>query len=95
MTFTLSNSSSESDGPLDLSSSASSSSLRPSLPPRNPRRTDSTGARTPTSRKPTRNPWTLFMRLPTPANETELRDFFGEAKGGVRVPPPPAVSAPG
>ncbi|KAI0269422.1 hypothetical protein BC834DRAFT_820350 [Gloeopeniophorella convolvens] len=46
-------------------------------------RTDSTGARTPTSRKPTRNPWTLFMRLPTPANETELRDFFGEAKGGI------------
>ncbi|KAI0057721.1 hypothetical protein BV25DRAFT_1994756 [Artomyces pyxidatus] len=46
-------------------------------------RTDSTGARTPTSRKPPRNPWTLFVRLPNPANETELRDFFGDAKAGI------------
>ncbi|TFY79176.1 hypothetical protein EWM64_g4836 [Hericium alpestre] len=46
-------------------------------------RTDSTGARTPTSRKPPRNPWTLFARLPVPANENELREFFGEAKAGI------------
>lgn len=48
-------------------------------------RTDSTGTRTPTSRKPRRHPWTLFVRLPAPTSETELRDFFGEAKGGVRI----------
>jgi len=47
--------------------------------------TDSTGARTPTTRKQSRNPWTLFVRLPNPASEVELREFFGEAKGGVRV----------
>ncbi|KAI0051455.1 hypothetical protein FA95DRAFT_1554545 [Auriscalpium vulgare] len=46
-------------------------------------RTDSTGARTPTSKKPPRNPWTLFIRLPNPANETELREFFGDAKNGI------------
>ncbi|KAH9963341.1 hypothetical protein BC827DRAFT_1266618 [Russula dissimulans] len=45
--------------------------------------TDSTGARTPTTRKQPRNPWTLFVRLPNPATDTELRDFFGEAKGGI------------
>jgi hypothetical protein len=50
-------------------------------------RTDSTGARTPTSRKQPRNPWTLFVRLPNPTTETDLRDFFGEAKNGVRVRP--------
>ena len=50
-------------------------------------RTDSTGARTPTSRKQARNPWTLFIRLPNTTTETELRDFFGEAKNGVRVRP--------
>ena len=48
-------------------------------------RTDSTGARTPTSRKQARNPWTLFIRLPNSTTETELRDFFGEAKNGVRA----------
>jgi hypothetical protein len=48
-------------------------------------RTDSTGIRTPTSRKPRRHPWTLFVRLPGPTNETDLRDFFGEAKDGVRI----------
>jgi hypothetical protein len=48
-------------------------------------RTDSTGTRTPTSRKPKRHPWTLFLRLPGPTNEAELRDFFGEAKEGVRI----------
>lgn len=46
-------------------------------------RTDSTGARTPTSRKQARNPWTLFVRLPNTTTETELRDFFGEAKNGI------------
>lgn len=50
--------------------------------PQSPR-TDSTGVHTPTSRKPNRNPWMLFVRFPNTANETELRDFFGEAKGGI------------
>lgn len=45
--------------------------------------TESTGARTPTSRRAPRNPWTIFMRLQNPANEDEIREFFGEAKGGV------------
>lgn len=45
--------------------------------------TESTGARTPTSRRPARNPWTIFMRLQVPANEQEVRDFFGDAKNGV------------
>jgi len=46
-------------------------------------RTDSTGIHTPTSRKSSRHPWTLFVRLPNPTNETDLREFFGEAKGGI------------
>lgn len=46
-------------------------------------RTDSTGARTPTSRKPPRNPWTLFVRMAVPADETQLRDFFQDSKEGV------------
>lgn len=45
--------------------------------------TESTGARTPTSRRPQRNPWTIFMRMHEPANEQEVRDFFGEARSGV------------
>jgi hypothetical protein len=45
---------------------------------------DSTGIRTPTSRRPHRNPWTLFVRMQNPAVESELRDFFGEASPGVR-----------
>ncbi|KZT20617.1 hypothetical protein NEOLEDRAFT_1140444 [Neolentinus lepideus HHB14362 ss-1] len=45
--------------------------------------TESTGARTPTSKRPPRNPWTLFVRSQTPANEGELREFFGEAKDGI------------
>ena len=52
--------------------------------PQSPR-TDSTGIHTPTSRKPSRHPWTLFVRFPNTANETELRNFFGEAKSGVRA----------
>ncbi|KZV68922.1 hypothetical protein PENSPDRAFT_502599 [Peniophora sp. CONT] len=46
-------------------------------------RTDSTGARTPTSKRAPRNPWTLFMRLPNPASESEVREFFQDAKAGV------------
>jgi len=53
--------------------------------PQSPR-TESTGTRTPTIRKQGRNhPWTLFVRLPNPTNEPDLRQFFGEAKEGVRV----------
>lgn len=55
---------------------------RPEDGPQSPA-TESTGIRTPTGRRPARNPWTLFMRLPNPANEHEIREFFGEAKGGV------------
>jgi uncharacterized protein DUF2433 len=48
-------------------------------------RTESTGTRTPTTRKHGRHhPWTLFVRLSNTPSETDLRDFFGEAKGGVR-----------
>ena len=46
--------------------------------------TESTGARTPTGRRTQRNPWTIFMRLSVPANEQEVRDFFQDAKNGVR-----------
>ena len=53
--------------------------------PQSPR-TESTGTRTPTIRKQGRNhPWTLFVRLQSTTNETDLRDFFREAKEGVRV----------
>jgi len=46
--------------------------------------TESTGgARTPTSRRGQKNPWTIFMRMSVPATEGELRDFFGEAKAGI------------
>ncbi|EPQ59741.1 hypothetical protein GLOTRDRAFT_136541 [Gloeophyllum trabeum ATCC 11539] len=45
--------------------------------------TDSAGGRTPTSKRPPRNPWTLFVRSSTPANEGELREFFGEAASGI------------
>ena len=44
---------------------------------------ESIGAQTPTSRRPARNPWTLFIRLPVPVTEQELRDFFQEAKEGI------------
>ncbi|PCH41644.1 hypothetical protein WOLCODRAFT_137517 [Wolfiporia cocos MD-104 SS10] len=44
---------------------------------------DSTGARTPTGRRPPRNPWTIFMRMPNPADEQQVRDFFGDAKDGI------------
>jgi len=45
----------------------------------------SSGVRTPKTGKPPRNPWTIFMRM-TPhlqVTETEIRDFFGEAKVGI------------
>ncbi|KAF9498250.1 hypothetical protein BDN71DRAFT_1443553 [Pleurotus eryngii] len=52
----------------------------------------SSGIRTPLGRKPReRNPWTIFMRMTVAVTEAELRDFFGEAKGGitrVTIPPP-------
>lgn len=51
--------------------------------PQSPR-TESTGTRTPTTRKG-RHPWTLFVRLQSTTNEVDLRDFFQEAKDGVRV----------
>jgi len=41
------------------------------------------GARTPTSRKPARNPWTLFLRMQVGATETEIREFFGDHGAGV------------
>lgn len=52
--------------------------------PQSPR-TESTGTRTPTTRKQGRHPWTLFVRLQSATNEMDLRDFFQEAKDGVRV----------
>lgn len=56
--------------------------------------TESTGgARTPTSKRGQRNPWTLFMRMNITATEDELRDFYGEAKGGIiRVNIPPTFA---
>ena len=44
---------------------------------------ESNGARTPTSRKPARNPWTLFVRVSVGVNEVEIREFFGEHAAGV------------
>jgi len=43
----------------------------------------SNGTRTPTSRKPARNPWTLFVRIQVGANEAEIREFFGEHGAGI------------
>lgn len=44
---------------------------------------ESNGARTPTSRKPPRNPWTLFMKMQVGADDTKIRSFFGEHESGV------------
>ena len=44
---------------------------------------ESNGTRTPTSQKPSRNPWTLFLRMQIGATEAEIRDFFGEHRAGV------------
>jgi len=42
------------------------------------------GAQTPTSRRGSRNPWTLFLKhLPVPVTEDEIKEFFGDAKSGV------------
>lgn len=52
---------------------------------------DSSGVHTPTSRRPARNPWTLFMKLPAPTSDQELRDFFQEAKEGItKIVMPPS-----
>ncbi|KAL4075600.1 hypothetical protein V8B97DRAFT_1927718 [Scleroderma yunnanense] len=45
--------------------------------------TDSTGTRTPTSRRAHRHPWTLFVRLSPTVTESELRDFFGGDQAGI------------
>ncbi|KZT66994.1 hypothetical protein DAEQUDRAFT_767517 [Daedalea quercina L-15889] len=45
--------------------------------------TESTGARTPTSRRPPRNPWTIFMRMAEPTNEQEVREFYADAREGI------------
>lgn len=46
--------------------------------------TESTGgARTPTSKRGQKNPWTIFMRMSVTVTESELREFFGEAKEGI------------
>jgi hypothetical protein len=44
---------------------------------------ESNGTRTPTSRKPARNPWTLFLRMQIGATEEEIREFFREHAAGV------------
>jgi hypothetical protein len=52
---------------------------------------ESSGAQTPRSQRPARNPWTLFIKLPAPVSEQELRDFFLEAKEGItKVNMPPS-----
>ncbi|TFK64910.1 hypothetical protein BDN72DRAFT_825110 [Pluteus cervinus] len=45
----------------------------------------STGARTPKTGKPPRNPWTIFMRMQISSivTEAEIREFFGEAQAGI------------
>ncbi|KAG1739949.1 uncharacterized protein EDB91DRAFT_1134700 [Suillus paluster] len=45
--------------------------------------TDSTGTRTPTSKRPSRHPWTLFVKLPQQSTEEEVRTFFGGEAAGV------------
>jgi hypothetical protein len=44
----------------------------------------STGAKTPKTGKPARNPWTIFMRMPSTiqVTEGEIREFFNDAKDG-------------
>ncbi|PPR01787.1 hypothetical protein CVT24_001702 [Panaeolus cyanescens] len=46
---------------------------------------DSSGARTPKTGKPPRNPWTIFMRIAPHVQfvEQDVRDFFGDAKSGI------------
>lgn len=64
-----------------VSDSASKPAAGPTedtLPP-----AESNGARTPTSRKAARNPWTLFLRMQVGATEAEIREFFGDHEAGV------------
>jgi len=54
---------------------------------------ESNGTRTPTSRKPSRNPWTLFMKMQVGADEAEVRGFFGEHGSGIiRVHYPQSIA---
>ncbi|PAV20590.1 Ser Thr phosphatase [Pyrrhoderma noxium] len=55
---------------------------------------DGSGAQTPTTRR-SKNPWSLFMRIYNPnVTETEVRDFFNEAKDNIiRVTFPSKQSA--
>ncbi|KAF8644334.1 hypothetical protein AX16_008542 [Volvariella volvacea WC 439] len=45
------------------------------------------GARTPKGNKPPRHPWTIFLRMQLAGgvgvSEEEVREFFGDAKGGI------------
>lgn len=45
--------------------------------------TDSTGARTPTSRRPFRHPHTLFLRFSEPLSEADIQEFFGGEEAGI------------
>ncbi|KAF8590277.1 hypothetical protein K439DRAFT_1382276 [Ramaria rubella] len=45
--------------------------------------TAGTGMRTPTGPPRRRHPWTLFMKLPGPCNEIDIREFFLDAKDGI------------
>jgi hypothetical protein len=45
--------------------------------------TDSTGTRTPTSKRSPRHPWTLFVKLPQQSTEADVRTFFGGEAAGV------------
>uniref|UniRef100_D8QLK5 DUF2433 domain-containing protein n=1 Tax=Schizophyllum commune (strain H4-8 / FGSC 9210) TaxID=578458 RepID=D8QLK5_SCHCM len=54
---------------------------------------ESTGARTPKSGRPPRNPWTIFWRSMVGAGEEEVREFFGPARGGItKVVYPPTAT---
>lgn len=54
---------------------------------------DSTGARTPKSGRPPRNPWTIFWRSLTGVPDDDVREFFGPAKAGItRITYPPTNS---
>ena len=46
---------------------------------------ESSGQRTPKTGKPPRHPWTIFMRMAAhlQVTESEIREFYGEAKEGV------------
>ncbi|KAM6495516.1 Ser/Thr protein phosphatase [Amanita muscaria] len=47
--------------------------------------TESMGVRTPKTNRPPRHPWTIFMRLSNQitVNEGDIKEFFGEAQGGI------------